>query len=148
VDSPDTEQFEQLYGRLWQALRRRETSDLARHELRLLHHVPGPDAGTVTLQHLTVQLSLPKSTASALAKELERRGFLRRARNPNNERELAIELTALGAERVAADTVLEPSGLAAAMSALTPKQQRRMLKSLERLVIAAEAGRDSVEPSR
>jgi MarR family transcriptional regulator, organic hydroperoxide resistance regulator len=104
--------------------------------------VPRPDAGTVTLQHLTRQLALPKSTASALVKELERRGLLRRARNPNNERELAIGLTSLGAERVAADTLLEPSGLAAALSALTHKQRRRVLKSLERLVIAAEAVRD------
>jgi DNA-binding MarR family transcriptional regulator len=142
VDSPDTEQFEALYGRLWQALRRREAGDLAEHELRLLHQVPGPDAGTVTLQHLTRRLELPKSTASALVKELERRGFLRRARNPNNERELAIELTALGAERVASDTVLEAKGLDAAMSALTSKQRRRMIKSFERLVVAAEAVRD------
>jgi DNA-binding MarR family transcriptional regulator len=113
--------------------------DLAQHELQLLHRVPDAGVGRVSLQYLARQLGMPKSTASALVKDLERRGFLRRARNPNNERELAIELTAAGAERVAADTLLEPSGLDAAMSALTPKQRRRMLKSFERLVMAAEA---------
>ena len=111
---------------------------MSQHELQLLHHVPAAGTGTVTLQHLGGELGLPKSTASALVKELEQRGFLCRARNPNNERELAIELTALGAERVAADTLLDPNGLAAALSALVPKQQRRLLKSLERLVVAAE----------
>jgi DNA-binding MarR family transcriptional regulator len=139
VESPDAEQFEELYGRLWQALRRREAADLAQHELQLLHHVPQAGVGPVSLQYLARQLGMPKSTASALVKDLERRGFLRRARNPNNERELAIELTAAGAERVAADTLLEPSRLAAAMSALNPKQRRRILKSLERLVVSAEA---------
>jgi DNA-binding MarR family transcriptional regulator len=139
VDSPETEQFEALYARLWRALRRPEDAGLSQHELQLLHHVPEAGAGSVTLQHLGRELGLPKSTASALVKELERRGFLSRARNPNNERELAIELTLLGAERVAADTLLDPSGLGAALAALSPKQQRRLIKSLERLVVAAEA---------
>jgi DNA-binding MarR family transcriptional regulator len=139
VEGSDTEQFEELYGRLWQTLRRSASGDLAQHELQLLHHVPASGEGTVSLQYLTRRLAMPKSTASALVKDLERRGFLRRARNPDNERELAIELTAPGAERVAADTLLEPSGLGAAMSALSSKQRRRMLKSLERLVVAAEA---------
>jgi DNA-binding MarR family transcriptional regulator len=138
VDSPEAEQFEAVFGRLSQALRSADYGDLSRNGLELLHHVPATGEGTVTLQHLAQQLALPKSTASALVKDLERLGFLRRARNPSNERELAIELTQLGAERVAADTVLGRSGLGAALAALSPKQRRRLLKSLDRLVAAAE----------
>jgi DNA-binding MarR family transcriptional regulator len=139
VDSPDSEQFEVLYSRLTRALRRAENGELSRNGLELLHHLPVTGDGTVSLQHLAQQLALPKSTASALVKDLERRGLLSRARNPKNERELAIELTRLGAERVTADSMLDAGGLAAALAALSPKQRRRLLKLLERLVAAAEA---------
>jgi DNA-binding MarR family transcriptional regulator len=139
VNSPEAEQFEQLYGRLWAALRRREQSDLSQHELQLLHHVPAPRTGeSISLNHLARHLALPKSTASVVVKELERRGFLRRARNPRNERELAIVLTDLGAERVAADTVLDPAGLTAALTALQPEERRSMLAALEHLARASE----------
>lgn len=141
VNSPGTEQFDKLYGRLWRALRRREADDLSQHEMQLLHHVPAAASGSVTLQQLAQHLALPKSTASMLVKDLERRGFLRRSRNPRNERELAIVLTDLGAARVAADTVLDPAGLAAALAQLSKKERRRMLEALEHLVRVSEAAR-------
>ena len=139
VNSPEAEQFENLYGRLWRALRRREDSDLSQHELQLLHHVPGPGSGSLSLTQLAQHLALPKSTASVLVKDLERRGFLRRARNEQNERELAIVLTDLGAARVAADTVLDPEGLSAALAALDAEERQAMLDGLQHLAQASEA---------
>jgi DNA-binding MarR family transcriptional regulator len=138
VNSPETEQFERLYGRLWRALRRREADDLSQHEIQLLHHVPGPGNGSISLNHLAHHLALPKSTASVLVKDLERRGFLRRARNPRNERELAIVLTDEGAARVAADTVLDPLELSAALGALSTEERRAMLGALDHLAQASE----------
>jgi len=139
VNSTDPEQFEKLYRRLWQALRRPDDDDLSQHELQLLHHIPAPGAGTVKLVELAQHLALPKSSASVLVKNLEQRGFLRRERNPQNERELAIGLTDQGAARVAADTVLDPAGLAAALGALAKKERKGMLKALEHLAKASEA---------
>ena len=128
-----------LYGRLWRSLRRREHTDLSQHEIQLLHHVPAPGEGSLSLNQLAQHLALPKSTASVLVKDLERRGFLRRARNPRNERELAIALTDLGAARVAADTVLDPTGLGTALAALGAEERQTMLAGLQHLVQASEA---------
>jgi DNA-binding MarR family transcriptional regulator len=124
---------------LWRALRRREDTDLSQHEIQLLHHVPAPGRGSFSLTRLAHHLALPKSTASVLVKDLERRGLLRRARNPHNERELAIVLTDLGAARVVADTVLDPEALAAALATLSAEERQAMLEGLEHLAQASEA---------
>jgi DNA-binding MarR family transcriptional regulator len=138
VNSPLSEQFDGLYGRLWRALHRPDDDDLAQHELQVLHHLPAPGAGSITLNHLARHLALPKSTASLLVKDLARRGFLRRARDPQNERQLAIALTAEGAARVAADSVLDLTRLARALDALDPAERRALLTALDHLVQASE----------
>jgi len=138
VNSPEPEQFDLLYGRLWRALHRPDDDDLTQHELQLLHHVPGPGNGSITLNRLAHHLVLPKSTASVLVKDLERRGFILRSRVPSNERQLAIVLTAAGEARVAADTVLDLPRLAAALAALGADERRALLKGFEHLVDASE----------
>lgn len=83
-------------------------------------------------------MALPKSTASTLVKDLQQRGFLRRARDPRSERQLAITLTDVGARRVAEDTVLDLERLSAALETL-PEVERRMLVAVfERLATASE----------
>ena len=141
MNSSHTEQFDSLYRRLGLALRRPPDDELSDHELHALHRIPPPGGGSVKLIDLAQRLALPKSTASVLVKGLEQRGFLRRERNPNNERELAIALTDAGAERVAADSVLDSAGLAAALGELSKKERRNMLKALEHLADACEAER-------
>ena len=84
---------------------------------------------------------LPKSTASVLVKDLERRGFVRRRRDSSDERRLAIVLTAKGRRRVEADTVLSPGPLAAALGELPERERRGLVRSLGRLAEAAEARR-------
>jgi DNA-binding MarR family transcriptional regulator len=81
---------------------------------------------------------LPKSTASVLVKDLERRGFILRSRDPSNERQLAIVLTAAGEARVAADTVLNLPRLATALAALGADERRALLEEFEHLVEASE----------
>jgi MarR family transcriptional regulator, organic hydroperoxide resistance regulator len=97
----------------------------------LLHHVPVE--GGVTLGWVASHLLLPKSTASVLVKDLERRGFVRRRRDSSDERRLAIVLTAKGRRRVEVDTVLEPGALAAALRALPERERRALVRSLGRL---------------
>jgi len=92
----------------------------------------------VTLGWLAQHLLLPKSSASVLVKDLERRGFVRRRRDAKDERRLAIALTAKGKRRVQADTVLEPRRLQAALTKLPERERRSLLRSLERLAQAAE----------
>lgn len=137
-----TERFERAYRRLWGALNRPDDPDLSQHERRLLHHVPA--AGGVSLTWLAAHLALPKSTTSVLVKSLERRGFVRRTRDPEDERRLAIVLTEEGRRRVEADTVLDPERLRAALAALAPGERRSLLAVLELLARAAE----QLEPRR
>jgi MarR family transcriptional regulator, organic hydroperoxide resistance regulator len=92
----------------------------------------------VTLGWLAQHLALPKSSASVLVKDLERRGFVRRRRDAQDERRLAIVLTAKGRRRVAADTVLEPGRLGRALERLPERERRAFLRSFERLAEAAE----------
>ena len=87
---------------------------------------------------LARHLALPKSTASVVVKDLERRGFVRRRRDRNDERRLAIVLTAEGRRRVAADTVLEPDRLARALAALPEARRVALLDAVDALADAAE----------
>jgi DNA-binding MarR family transcriptional regulator len=118
------------------AFMRGDEPGLSQHERRLLHHVP-EDGGT-PLSALAHHLALPKSTASVLVKDLERRGFLTRARDPRDERRLAIVLSAEGAARVRADTVLDLERLEHALAALPDQVRRELLRGVEQLADAGE----------
>jgi MarR family transcriptional regulator, organic hydroperoxide resistance regulator len=131
------ERFEELYRRIWGALNRPDDPDLSQHARQLLHHVPAE--GAVSLTSLAEHLALPKSTASVLVKDLARRGFVYRARDSEDERRLAIALTDQGRRRLAADTVLDPQPLAAALARLTPETRAALLDGLAQLAEAAES---------
>jgi DNA-binding MarR family transcriptional regulator len=137
VNHSDAERFEAAYRAVWGALHREDDPDLSQHERQLLHHVPAD--GGIALNALAKHLALPKSTASVLVKDLERRGFVRRRRDTADERRLAIVLTPEGARRVAADRVLEPDRLATAIATLPQAERRTMLTGIERLARAAGA---------
>ena len=96
----------------------------------------------MTLGWVASHLMLPKSSASVLVKDLERRGFVRRRRDASDERRLAIVLTAKGRRRVEADTVLEPRALAEALGDLPERERRGLLRGMARLAEAAEALRE------
>jgi len=87
---------------------------------------------------LAAHLALPKSTASVVVKDLERRGFVRRARDARDERRLAIVLSEEGRARVAADTVLEPEALSRALAALADDERDALLRAFEALADAGE----------
>src|SRR5215471_2711462 len=128
MNSSNSERFERAYASLWRALHRRDDADLSQHERNLLHHVP--TEGGVQLGHLAWHLALPKSSASTLVKDLERRGFLTRRRDPADERRLAITLTPRGHDRVRSDTVLDLDRLAAALAALPAGEREALLEMM------------------
>jgi DNA-binding MarR family transcriptional regulator len=74
-----------------------------------------------------------------LVKDLARRGFVRRTRDRRDERRLALVLTRRGAERVAADSVLDPARLTAALAVLDAAERRALVSALERVVEAGAA---------
>jgi MarR family transcriptional regulator, organic hydroperoxide resistance regulator len=125
-----------LYGRLWRALFKADVEDLSQHERQLLHHV-GDERG-VPLGVVAHHLGIPKSSASERVKSLERRGFLTRSRNPEDERRLSIVLTDMGVARVRRDSVLDLVRLAAALKKIPAEDKRALLAGLERLAAAAD----------
>ena len=136
ANQSQAEQFDQVYGRLWRVLLKADTEDLSQHELQLLHHVPVEKG--VPLGVVARHLGIPKSSASEQVKSLERRGFLTRRRDPEDERQLAIVLTDAGVARVRRDSVLDLVRLAAALKKVSAGDRRAMLIGLERLAAAAE----------
>jgi MarR family transcriptional regulator, organic hydroperoxide resistance regulator len=140
VNSSESERFERAFRRVWGALHRGDDPELSQHERQLLHHVPA--RGGIALTALAAHLGLPKSTASVVVKDLERRGYVRRARDARDERRLAIVLSADGRRVVEADTVLEPDALGRALAALPAAERRALLGAMEALADAGEANGD------
>jgi DNA-binding MarR family transcriptional regulator len=129
------EQFDQLYGRVWQAFFKADAEDLSQHERQLLHHVPSD--GGIPLGDVARHLGIPKSSASERVKSLERRGFLTRRRDPSDERRLAIVLTEAGVARLQSDSILDLGRLGAALKNLSPAQRAALFTGLDRLASAA-----------
>jgi len=132
------ERFEAAFARCDATLRRDAAPDLSVEELALLHQV-GADPDGVALTWLAAHLQRPKSTISVLVKDLEARGFVQRRRRADDERRLAIVLTAAGRTRVDADRLLDARRLAAALRTLSPVARSQLLDGLERLAQAAES---------
>ena len=137
MNSSESERFERLYRRIWGALNRPDDPDLSQHERQVLHHVV--PTGGVALTWLAGHLGLPKSTTSVLVKSLAARGYVERARDPDDERRLAIKLTEKGRRTVEHDTVLRPEALAKAMAKLDPNTRAALLDGLEQLADAADS---------
>jgi MarR family transcriptional regulator, organic hydroperoxide resistance regulator len=136
LNSSETERFERAFRRVWGALHRGDDPELSQHERQLLHHVP--QRGGIALNALAAHLALPKSTASVVVKDLERRGYVRRARDARDERRLAIVLSAQGRRVVEADTVLEPDALGRALAGLPAGARGALLDAMEALADAGE----------
>jgi MarR family transcriptional regulator, organic hydroperoxide resistance regulator len=130
------DRFESAFRVCWAALHSPADPELAPNELELLRHV-GDEPDGVALTWLAGHLGWPKSTTSVLVKDLERRGLVARRRRADDERRLAIALTPRGSARVAADRILEPGRLAAALRILSPAVREQLLEGLEQLGAAA-----------
>lgn len=124
--------MDRVYRDLWAELHRPDSDDLRQHERDLLSHLSA--AKGTTLQWLARHLLLPKSTASILVKDLERRGFVKRERRADNQRELSITLTAKGARHVARSTLLDTTALAHLFETVAASELETALATLEEVV--------------
>ena len=115
-----------------------EDPQLSAEARRLLRQLVD-DPGGVALTWLAGHLGWPKSTTSVAVKDLERRGYVRRGRRDDDERRLWIALTPEGHARVAADRILEPGRLTAALRALAAPVRAQLVDALEELAVAAES---------
>lgn len=88
----------------------------------------------ITQNGLAQRLSVDKSTASRIAASLERRGWLRRARDQSDSRRVLLSLTAAGTranQRIAAGRKARFEHI---FEAIPPQQRDAVLTSLDILV--------------
>ena len=130
------DRFEQAARRCQESLGHPDDAELTRDELALLRRVATGEGGALTA--LSTALGWAKSTTSVAVKDLEQRGYLRRVRRADDERRLAISLTARGQARVDVDRLYDPVRLAAALRALPSLTRARLLDALEELAAAAD----------
>jgi len=96
--------------------------------------------GSLTLNDLAGELYLDKSTASRVVDALERKGYVERARHPDDGSALLIETTAAGARlrsRIEHDILAQERRL---LSEFEPEVRRSMVQLIGRLAEAASAG--------
>ncbi len=96
--------------------------------------------GGITVNELSADLYLDKSTASRVVDALERKGYLRRNSHPNDRRAVQLDVTRSGKNllaRIRRDIVAHEKSLIAEFD---PKTRRAMTKLITQLARAA-AGR-------
>jgi DNA-binding MarR family transcriptional regulator len=93
---------------------------------------------TITPTELAAHLSVRGSTLSAAIQRLGRLGYLRRSRTPRDRRNVALTLTPLGAEAMAATSVLDSERVDAVLARLSRNQRKRALEGLELLAEASK----------
>ncbi|MGH9442970.1 MAG: MarR family winged helix-turn-helix transcriptional regulator [Thermoanaerobaculia bacterium] len=93
--------------------------------------------GAMTVNELARVLRLNKSTASRAASSLERKGYVRRSKDPRDRRSLCLAATVSGRtlERRIREAILRRQG--AALASLTPEVRRMLPEALRRLAAAA-----------
>ncbi len=96
-------------------------------------------AGSLTLNQLAAKLYLDKSTTSRVVNALERKGYLRRTRHPEDGRAVVLRTTAAGARlqmRIEREMLEMTRNL---LSEFDDEVRRSMVQLIGRLVDAADA---------
>ena len=95
--------------------------------------------GSLTLNQLAAKLYLDKSTTNRVVNALERKGYVRRARHPEDGRAVVLRATAAGARlqaRIEGEMLETERGL---LSEFDAEVRRSMVQLIGRLVAAAGA---------
>jgi DNA-binding MarR family transcriptional regulator len=131
------------YPQIYFACHRRHIRDekteavLSAHQAGILDHLDEVE-GTSLLE-LARHMGVTASTMSLAIDRLERGGYVRRARNPQDGRRVDLRLTPAGAGIKKQQKALEPDLIAAMLGYLDRARRREALHGLELLAEAARA---------
>lgn len=100
--------------------------------VEVLHQLP--EGQSVRLGWLAERLRLSKGAASIMVKKLARAGLLERRRNPENEREVQIRLSPMGARFLRGNPILDGRRLAAYLERHPAAERARVVEALRALV--------------
>ncbi len=102
----------------------------------ILDHLDGVEP--TGLAELARHMGVTASTMSLSVDRLERRGFVRRQRDPRDGRRVALRLTAAGVRVKEAQSVLEPERVRGMLARLAPRERAAALRGLALLARAAQ----------
>lgn len=97
--------------------------------LQFIHRAKAPPR----IDEIAGLLGTAASTASELAKRLERKGLLTRTRSKTDERVVEIRLTSAGETALANHTATDRAKLATALARLPQSEQQALLDALQTL---------------
>jgi DNA-binding MarR family transcriptional regulator len=140
--SSDVNRLLQSYPKIYLACHRRHVRDdergrsLSAHLAGILDHLDRADA--ITVSELALHLDVTESTVSIQIRKLEREGYVRRIRDPQDGRRVRLHLTAAGVRVKQQNSVLDPDLARRMISLLPAKDAEGALSGLELLAQAAE----------
>jgi DNA-binding MarR family transcriptional regulator len=111
-------------------------AQLSSHQASVLDHLD--DVEGTSLLALAQHMGVTASTMSLMVDRLERGGYVRRERSPQDGRRVDLRLTAAGVGIKKQQKVLEPELIAAMLRHLDPVRRREALRGLELLAGAAK----------
>jgi len=111
-------------------------AQLSSHQASVLDHLD--DVEGTSLLALAQHMGVTASTMSLTVDRLERGGYVRRERSPQDGRRVDLRLTESGAGIKKQQKVLEPDLIAAMLRRLDPARRRQALHGLELLAEAAK----------
>lgn len=132
----------ELYPRIFFACHARHRRDpasrrlLSAHQGSILDHLDAREPTSVN--GLARHMGVTASTMSLAVDRLERRGYVRRARDAHDRRRVLLTLTAAGERVKEAQSVLEPERVRGMLAELGDSDRETGIRGLEILARAAE----------
>ena len=112
--------------------------DLSHQSIRALQFINRAETPP-RVDEIAKMLGTAASTASELAKRMERKGLITRRRSKIDERVVEIRLTDAGQEALANHTSADPKKLRAGLASLPDPQRRELIAAAEALLDALKA---------
>ena len=120
--------------------------DVSAHQASILDHLDQVDAMSMT--DLAGHMGVTVATMSLAIDRLERKGYARRDRDPQDGRRVLLRATPAGIRLRAAKSVLDPVRVEQVLAQLSPADRAAALKGLQLLARASERHMRSQNPDR
>jgi MarR family transcriptional regulator, organic hydroperoxide resistance regulator len=111
--------------------------DVSAHQASILDHLDEVDA--MSMSDLAGHMGVTVATMSLAIDRLERKGYARRDRDPQDGRRVLLRATPAGIRLREAKSVLDPVRVEQVLAQLSPADREAGLKGLQMLARAAEA---------
>ena len=118
--------------------------DVSAHQASLLDHLDELDPMSMT--DLAGHMGVAVATMSLAIDRLERKGYVRRDRDPADGRRVFVRATPAGVRVRDAKSVLDPVRVEQVLAQLSPADRASALKGLQLLARASDAHMRSVAP--